>query len=298
MLGTDLNQLYAETSLFRKTLTNRERQIVRGYNIKLNHENPRQFTLYCEVEAGEDLYKILGVKRDATDKEIKKAFRKLALKYHPDKNKEPDAKEKFLKIGKAYDILGDPEKKRKYDMYGDDSDTGNNNGGGGFHDFDHFFKHFDEAMNAHKQGGHYHRHNGNGFHDFDFGNSGSFFNFDDLFHDMDPDEESFFFGGGNGNKKHNNKFNGGSNLHFGGFGFDDDDDDDFFSDFDDFDMFDFGDDHLKQHHRHHSMHHQGRHTHQNFHQYSHSNMHQHKQQRCQQVTQRVGNQVITFTQCS
>ena len=61
--------------------------------------------LYCQVEAGEDLYKILGVKRDATDKQIKKAFRKLALKYHPDKNKEEDAKEKFLKIGKGNPYL-------------------------------------------------------------------------------------------------------------------------------------------------------------------------------------------------
>ncbi|GFR73811.1 DnaJ-like protein subfamily B member 9 [Elysia marginata] len=251
--------------------------------------------LYYEVEAGEDLYKILGVKRDANEKQIKKAFRKLALKYHPDKNKDPDAKEKFLKIGKAYDILGDPEKKRKYDMYGDDSDSGNNGGGGGFHDFDNFFKHFDEAMNAHKQGGHYHNHNGNGFHDFDFGDSGSFFNFDDLFHDMDAEEETFFFGGGNGNKR-KNKFGGGSNLHFGDF--------DMFDDFDDFDdFFDFGDDHLQHHHHkhhkaHHQMHHQGRHTHQNFHEYTHNNMHHQKHQRCQQVTQRVGNQVITFTQCS
>lgn len=250
--------------------------------------------LYCQVEAGEDLYKILGVKRDATDKQIKRAFRKLALKYHPDKNKDPDAKEKFLKIGKAYDILGDPEKRKKYDLYGDDSDTGNSNGGsGGFHDFDNFFKHFDKARNAHKQGGHYNQQNRNGFHNFDFGNSESFFNFDDLFHDMDAEEETLFFGSGNGNKKKN----GGSHLHFNDFGFDD------MFGFDDFDsFFSFGDDddyHQHQHHKHHQMHHQGRHTHQNFHEYSHNNMHhQTRQQRCQQVTQRVGNQVISFTQCS
>ncbi|GFO07425.1 Dnaj-like protein subfamily b member 9 [Plakobranchus ocellatus] len=245
--------------------------------------------LYCQVEAGEDLYKILGVKRDATDKQIKRAFRKLALKYHPDKNKDPDAKDKFLKIGKAYDILGDPEKKKKYDMYGDDGEAGNDNGGFYQQDFDDFFKHFDEAMNAHKHGEHFHRQGGNGFHSFDFGHSGGFFNFDDLFHDMDPDEETLFFGGGNGNKRRSNGF-GGSDTHFSSnFDFEDDD---IFGDFDD--MFDFGDDHFHQH----GIHHGGRHRHENFHEYSHSNMHQHRQQRCQQVTQRVGNQVITFTQCS
>ena len=59
----------------------------------------------------EDLYKVLGVKRGATEDEIKKAFKKLAIKYHPDKNKDdPDAaKEKFQKIAHAYEVLSDPD---------------------------------------------------------------------------------------------------------------------------------------------------------------------------------------------
>ena len=56
---------------------------------------------------GKDYYKILGVSRKATDKEIKKAYRKMALKYHPDKNKAPDAEEKFKDIAEAYEVLMD-----------------------------------------------------------------------------------------------------------------------------------------------------------------------------------------------
>ncbi len=56
---------------------------------------------------GKDYYKILGVSRNATNDEIKKAYRKLALKFHPDKNKSPDAEEKFKTIAEAYDVLTD-----------------------------------------------------------------------------------------------------------------------------------------------------------------------------------------------
>ena len=53
---------------------------------------------------GKDYYGILGVTRDASQKDLKKAYRKLALKYHPDKNKDPDAVEKFKEIGAAYEV--------------------------------------------------------------------------------------------------------------------------------------------------------------------------------------------------
>lgn len=64
-----------------------------------------------------DYYKILGIEKNATDKEIKKAYRKLALKYHPDK---PNGnEEKFKKIAQAYDILSDKEKRQNYDQFGE-----------------------------------------------------------------------------------------------------------------------------------------------------------------------------------
>ncbi len=70
--------------------------------------------------AGQDYYEILGVSREATDGEIKKAYRKLALKYHPDRNPDdPDAAEKFKEAAAAYDVLRDPELRQRYDRFGE-----------------------------------------------------------------------------------------------------------------------------------------------------------------------------------
>jgi len=68
---------------------------------------------------GKDFYGILGLKKGASETEIKKAYRKLALKYHPDRNKEKGAEEKFKEISYAYEILSDPEKKKRYDQFGE-----------------------------------------------------------------------------------------------------------------------------------------------------------------------------------
>lgn len=65
-----------------------------------------------------DYYKILGVDRNASDDEIKRAYRKLALKYHPDKNPEKDASDRFKEINEAYEVLGDPAKRAKFDQLG------------------------------------------------------------------------------------------------------------------------------------------------------------------------------------
>ena len=63
-----------------------------------------------------DFYKTLGVAKDATDAEIKKAYRKLARKWHPDQNQgDTAAEEKFKSIGEAYDVLSDPEQRKQYD---------------------------------------------------------------------------------------------------------------------------------------------------------------------------------------
>ena len=67
----------------------------------------------------EDFYKVLGVEKNASTQEIKKAYRKLALKYHPDRNPgDKTAEEKFRKVSEAYEVLSNDEKRAKYDQFG------------------------------------------------------------------------------------------------------------------------------------------------------------------------------------
>lgn len=78
---------------------------------------------------GKDYYKILEISKRATDDDIKKAYRKLALKYHPDKNKSPGAEEKFKEVAEAYEVLSDKKKREIYDQYGEEGLKGGIPGG-------------------------------------------------------------------------------------------------------------------------------------------------------------------------
>lgn len=80
---------------------------------------------------GKDYYKILGLSKNATEEDIKKSYKKLALKYHPDKNKSPEAEEKFKEIAEAYEVLSDKKKRDVYDQFGEEGLKGGAPGGGG-----------------------------------------------------------------------------------------------------------------------------------------------------------------------
>uniref|UniRef100_A0A6V3MWF3 J domain-containing protein n=1 Tax=Lotharella globosa TaxID=91324 RepID=A0A6V3MWF3_9EUKA len=119
-------------------------------------------SLIRQINKDEDYYDILGVPRDATDIDLKKAYRKLALKLHPDKCSEDGAEDAFKKVGAAYHCLSDSDKRRRYDLSGTDSEQAQ---AGGHPDVDEIFR------QMFGQGG---MHGGPGVR-FHFGGPGMFF---------------------------------------------------------------------------------------------------------------------------
>ena len=95
----------------------------------------------------EDYYKILGVSKGASASEIKKAYRKMAIKYHPDKNPgDSAAEEKFKEAAEAYDVLSNPEKKSRYDQFGHQAFQGGGAGFGGGMNMDDIFSQFGDIF--------------------------------------------------------------------------------------------------------------------------------------------------------
>ncbi|XP_010900519.1 dnaJ homolog subfamily B member 9 [Esox lucius] len=115
------------------------------------------------ILAQRDYYDILGVPKDASERQIKKAFHKLAMKYHPDRNKSPDAEATFREIAEAYETLSDGKRRHEYDQFGHGPSAGEPGTGGGrsgqhFHqnfNFDDLFREFD--LYGHNQHSHHKR---------------------------------------------------------------------------------------------------------------------------------------------
>lgn len=105
--------------------------------------------------AKQDFYDILGVSKSASQEEIKKAYRKLAIKYHPDKNPDnPEAEQKFKEAAEAYEVLGNPEKRQKYDQFGHQAfGPGGGGFGGGGMSMDDIFSHFGDIFGGAFGGG-------------------------------------------------------------------------------------------------------------------------------------------------
>jgi curved DNA-binding protein CbpA len=168
-------------------------------------------------------YDILGVKKDATKQEIHRAFRQLAKKYHPDKNKDKSASDEFIKIFKAYETLSDEKKRKEYDERANGYQYGSSNtwAGSNMNNFDinEFFQQYEEQFMRHAQyhqdqhaNQHYH-HQGHPHNQEEFRFHG--INLDNLFDDIDEDEFMSFSRIFNSPDHNHNHVHANLDGHFG-----------------------------------------------------------------------------------
>ena len=127
--------------------------------------------------AKKDYYKVLEVEKTASQKDIKKAFRTLALKYHPDKNPDEDTSKKFREIAEAYEVLRDEDRRRQYDERGHGAWGGEGGYKPGHFNFDDLFKDFDDDFFKDLRG-HFSQHFGN--HKMAHESAGGNFDFADV----------------------------------------------------------------------------------------------------------------------
>ncbi|TFK72904.1 DnaJ-domain-containing protein [Pluteus cervinus] len=104
------------------------------------------FFLFLTVVSAADLYKILDLHKSASEKDIRYAYKKLSKKYHPDRNKEPNAEGKFVEIAHAYEVLSDPQKRSIYDRHGEEGLKAHDQGQGQGNPFDMFQNFFGREL--------------------------------------------------------------------------------------------------------------------------------------------------------
>ncbi|XP_064633473.1 dnaJ homolog subfamily B member 14-like isoform X2 [Lineus longissimus] len=109
-----------------------------------------QLVAVRKIKKCKDYYEVLGVARDATEDDLKKAYKKLALKFHPDKNKAPGSSDAFKAIGNAFSVLSDTEKRRRYDLYGEEESrsSGHRHSHGGYYENDYTRGGFESDISA------------------------------------------------------------------------------------------------------------------------------------------------------
>lgn len=271
-------------------------------NFKPSHHNARD-RLVGTVSASssnqeQNHYEILGVAKDATKQEIHRAFRQLAKKYHPDKNKDKSATDEFIKIFKAYETLSDEKKRKEYD---DQSARGHTNSwtansANNVNDFDinDFFKqyedqflkhaqHFNNPHQSHEQyHQHYHQNIHNNMHHNQFKYHGV--NLDDLFHDIDEDEFNSFGRWFDTSSHNHDSHRYAADGHFG-------DGASFFGSH----MYHSLDDALHQYQHQHQ--HQHLHQHHNYHAHD-GSIHSNAGYSCQTTTKHINGVIMTQTSCS
>lgn len=128
------------TDGIKKRNTNTENSQTKENETSSGEYTTEQHELCERIRKCKDYYEVLKVTKDATDTEIKRSYKKLALQLHPDKNRAPGAVEAFKALGNAFGVLTDTEKRKQYDMFGNRPDKGSRRHYHSNHEYEHAYR--------------------------------------------------------------------------------------------------------------------------------------------------------------